>query len=235
MIPRKESKLLKYISLAYSILALAYLWFYDRFFEPNPLYGDRASTASNVGRDHWGAFILWGVAIAGALVLNIFYAMNKFNIKSRYTKLASLLSLPAMAGVVLCKNEKLKRFTFTLNFETYTAPSFTSEYEDQVLETQKTLIHYFLSKKSLHSAFAVVFGLLIASAFVSLILHKARENYRFRWFMNVLFAWCCVCAFYLKICLGGTAELVVITLTLILMLVVFHTNILEPKNKPEYE
>lgn len=231
MIQQKENKVLKYVSLIYSVLALAYLWFYDRFFEPNPLYGDRASTASNVGRDHWGAFILWGVAIAGALVLNIFYAMNKFNVKSRYTKFASLLSLGAMVGVVLCKNEKLKRFTLTLNYETYTAPSYTSEYEDQILETQKTLIHYFLSKKSLHSAFAVLFGLLIASALLSLIVHKARENYRFRWFMYVLFAWCCVCMFYLKVCLGGTAELVVITLTLAGMLVAFHSNILMPKDE----
>lgn len=231
MIQQKENKLLKYISLTYSILALAYLWVYDRVFAPNPLYGERASTASNVGRDHWLAFVFWGVAIAGALVLNVFYAMDKFNVHSRFSKYTSLASLAAMAGVVLCKNEKMKRFTFRITFEEYTAPNLWDDYSEQTMQSQKVLVDYFLSKKSLHSAFAVLFGALIAAALISLFLHKVRTNDRFRYMLYVMFAWACVCAFYLKVCLGGTAELVVISLTLIGMLIVFHSNILLPKKQ----
>lgn len=225
----KKSKILGIISFVYGILGLAYLWFYDIYFQPNPLYGDRASTASNVGRDHWGAFILWGVAIAGALILNTFFALRKFDVKSRFPRLTAGLSSLAMLGVVLCKNEKLKRLTFTLNFETYTAPSFTSDYADQTLATQKNLIHYFLSMKSLHSAFAVLFGALIAASLISMMILKIRENNRFKWLLYGFFGWICFCAFYLKIFLGGRSELVVISLTLIGMLILFHTNILQPK------
>lgn len=231
MIEHRENKWLKYISLTYSILALAYLWVYDRVFAPNPLYGERASTASNVGRDHWLAFIFWGMAIGGAMVLNIFYAMNKFNVHSRFSKYASLASLAAMAGVVFCKNEKMKRFTFRITFEEYTAPNLWDDYTEQTMQSQKVLVDYFLSKKSLHSAFAVLFGALIAAALISLFLHKVRTNDRFRYMMYVMFAWVCVCAFYLKLCLGGTAELVVISLTLIGLLIAFHSNILQPKNE----
>ena len=60
---KKENKALKYASLIFGIVTIVYMWLYDRLLEPNPLYGNRASTASNVGRDHWIAFIFWGSII----------------------------------------------------------------------------------------------------------------------------------------------------------------------------
>ena len=69
---KKENKALKYASLIFGIVTIVYMWLYDRLLEPNPLYGNRASTASNVGRDHWIAFIFWGMLIAASIVLNLF-------------------------------------------------------------------------------------------------------------------------------------------------------------------
>lgn len=226
---QKENKILKIISLVYGFAGIAYLWFYDLYFKPNPLYGNRADTASNVGRDHWGAFIFWGIAIAGALVLNTFYAMHKFGVKNKFPKVTAALSLLGMTGVVLCKNEKLKRLSFTLNFETYTAPTYTSDYPEQTLATQKTLINSFLSMKSLHSAFSVTFGVLIAISIVTMAILLMKKNPKFKWFLIGFFVWICFCALYLKLFLGGRAELVVITLSILGMLGLFHSHLLEPK------
>ena len=231
---KKENKALKYASLIFGIVTIAYLWLYDRLLEPNPLYGDRASTASNVGRDHWIAFIFWGMLIATSIVLNLNYSLEKFNVDRRFPKALSVVGLFAMFGVVMCKNEKLKRFTLTLNYETYTAPSYTSDYADQTLDTQTNLINFFLSKKSLHSAFAVLFGLCIATAVIYFLVYKARTNRKFFNLTIAFFLWICFAAIYLKVRLGGTAEIVVLTFTMIPMLIVNHTRIMElPEERVE--
>lgn len=224
---KKENKALKYASLIFGIVTIAYMWLYDRLLEPNPLYGDRASTASNVGRDHWIAFIFWGMLIATSVVLNLNYSLEKFNVEHKLPKALSIIALFAMFGVVMCKNEKLKRFTLTLNYETYTAPSYTSDYADQTLDTQTSLINFFLSKKSLHSAFAVLFGICIATAVIYFLVYKARSNRKFFNLTIVFFLWICFAAIYLKVRLGGTAEIVVLSLTMIPMLIVNHTKIME--------
>lgn len=224
---KKENKALKYASLIFGIVTIAYMWLYDRLLEPNPLYGNRASTASNVGRDHWIAFIFWGMLIAASIVLNLNYSLEKFNVEHKLPKALSIIALFAMFGVVMCKNEKLKRFTLTLNYETYTAPSYTSDYADQTLDTQTSLINFFLSKKSLHSAFAVLFGICIATAVIYFLVYKARSNRKFFNLTIAFFLWICFAAIYLKVRLGGTAEIVVLSLTMIPMLIVNHTKIME--------
>lgn len=224
---KKENKALKYASLIIGIITLIYLWLYDRLLEPNPLYGARASTASNVGRDHWLAFIFWGLLIAGSVVLNLNYSLNKFGVDHKLPRVMSILSLFAMFGVVMCKNEKLKRFTLVINYETYTAPTYTTDYADQTLATQQNLINFFLSKKSLHSAFSVLFGVFIAVAVLFLLFRKAKSNKKFLHLTIAFFVWVCIAAIYLKVRLGGTAEVVVLTLTMIPMLIVNHTNIME--------
>jgi hypothetical protein len=223
---KKENKVLKYFSLISGIITIVYIWLYDRMLEPNPLYGDHASTASNVGRDHWIEFIFWGMLIAGSIVLNLNYSLEKFQINRKMPRVLSILGLFAMFGVVMCKNEKLKRFTLTLNFETYTAPSFTSDYSDQTLDTQTNLINFFLSKKSLHSAFAVVFGILIATAVIYILVYKAKTNRKFFNLTIAFFLWCCIAAILLKIRLVGTTETVILSCTMISMLIVNHTNIM---------
>ena len=228
---KKENKALKYASLIFGIITIAYMWLYDRLLEPNPLYGNRASTASNVGRDHWIAFIFWGMLIATSIVLNLNYSLEKFKVEHKFPKALSVTGLFAMFGVVMCKNEKLKRFTLILNYENYTAPSYTSDYVDQTLDTQTNLINFFLSKKSLHSAFAVLFGICIATAVVYFLVYKARTNRRFFNLTIAFFLWICFAAVYLKVRLGGTAEIVVLTLTMIPMLIVNHTNIMLPKEE----
>ncbi len=224
---KKENKALKYASLIFGIVTIAYMWLYDRLLEPNPLYGNRASTASNVGRDHWIAFIFWGMLIATSVVLNLNYSLEKFNVEHKFPKALSIIALFAMFGVVMCKNEKLKRFTLILNYETYTAPSYTSDYADQTLDTQTNLINFFLSKKSLHSAFAVLFGICIATAVIYFLVYKARSNRKFFNLTIAFFLWICFAAIYLKVRLGGTAEIVVLTLTMIPMLIVNHTKIMD--------
>lgn len=231
---KNENKALKYASLIFGIITIAYMWLYDRLLEPNPLYGDRASTASNVGRDHWIAFIFWGMLIATSIVLNLNYSLDKFNVEYKFPKALSIVGLFAMFGVVMCKNEKLKRFTLTLNYETYTAPSYTSDYADQTLDTQTNLINFFLSKKSLHSAFAVLFGICIATAVIYFLVYKARTNRKFFKLTIAFFLWICVAAVYLKIRLSGTAEIVVLTCTMIPMLIVNHTRMMElPEERVE--
>lgn len=232
---KKENKVLKNVSLIYGIITIIYMWLYDQLLEPNPLYGGRADTASNVGRDHWAAFIVWGILIAGSVVLNLNYSLEKFEVKNKkLPRVLSIVSLFAMLGVIMCKNEKLKRFTLILNFETYTAPSYTSDYADQTLETQKNLINVFLSKKSLHSAFSVVFGLCIAIAVIYFLFSKAKTNRKFRSLTIAFFLFACAAAVYLKVRLGGTAEIVVLTCTMIPMLIVNHTNImLDPQENVE--
>ena len=228
---KRENKSLKYASLIFGIITIAYIWLYDRLLEPNPLYGDRASTASNVGRDHWIAFIFWGMLIATSVVLNLNYSLEKFHVEHKFPKALSIIGLFAMFGVVMCKNEKLKRFTLILNYETYTAPSYTSDYVDQTLDTQTNLINFFLSKKSLHSAFAVLFGICIATAVIYFLVYKAKTNRKFFNLTIAFFLWICFAAIYLKVRLGGTAEIVVLTLTMIPMLIVNHTNIMIPKEE----
>ena len=227
---KKENKALKYASLIVGIITLIYIWLYDRLLEPNPLYGARASTASNVGRDHWIAFIIWGMLIAGSIVLNLNYSLEKFNVDRKFPRAVSIVSLFAMFAVVMCKNEKLKRFTLILNYETYTAPSYTSDYADQTLATQTNLINFFLSKKSLHSAFSVLFGICIALAVVYFLVYKAKTSRKFFNLTIAFFAWICFAAIYLKVRLGGTAEIVVLTLTMIPMLIVNHTGIMNEQD-----
>lgn len=224
---KKENKALKYASLIIGIITLIYMWLYDRLLEPNPLYGARASTASNVGRDHWLAFIFWGMLIACSVILNLNYSLEKFGVDRKLPRVMSILSLFAMFGVVMCKNEKLKRFTLIINYETYTAPTYTSDYADQTLATQQNLINTFLSKKSMHSAFSVLFGVFIATAVIFFLIYKAKENKKFLHLTIAFFIWVCFAALYLKLRLGGTAEIVVLTLTMIPMLIVNHTNIME--------
>lgn len=231
---KKENKVLKYASLISGIITIIYIWLYDRLLQPNPLYGDRASTASNVGRDHWMEFIFWGMLIATSIVLNLNYSLEKFNVERKFPRALSIIGLFAMFGVVMCKNEKLKRFTFVFNYETYTAPSYTSDYPDQTLESQTRLINFFLSKKSLHSAFAVLFGLCIATAVIYFLVYKARENKKFFNLTIVFFIWICIAAIYLKLFLSGTAEIVVLTFTMIPMLIVNHTKIMDlPEERVE--
>ena len=95
------------------------------------------------------------------------------------------------------------------------------------MDTQTNLINFFLSKKSLHSAFAVLFGICIATAVIYLLVYKARTNKKFFNLTIVFFLWICFAAIYLKVRLGGTAEIVVLTLTMIPMLIVNHSNIME--------
>ena len=227
---KKENKVLKYASLITGIITLIYIWLYDRLLEPNPLYGARASNASNVGRDHWIAFIIWGMLIAGSIVLNLNYSLEKFNVDRKFPRAVSIVALFAMFAVVMCKNEKLKRFTLILNYETYTAPSYTSDYADQTLATQTNLINFFLSKKSLHSAFSVLFGICIALAVVYFLVYKAKTSRKFFNLTIAFFVWICFAAIYLKVRLGGTAEIVVLTLTMIPMLIVNHTGIMNEQD-----
>lgn len=230
----KAYKILKSASLLVGIAALTYLFFYDFYFEPNPEYGNRASTASNVGRDHWAAFILWGVLLELAFLLNFFFAMKKFNVNNKLPKVFALLSIVGMAGFLLCKNEKFKRFSWTVSFNEYTGPQ-RSAYEDHTLVSSEELFSGFISKKSLHSAFSVIFGVCLAIAIMSFLIIKSRENSKFVAVIVVFVVYIIIAAFILKKYLSGTSELIAITGAMVPALVANHSNIRLKKEAPQMQ
>lgn len=230
---RKENQFLKYASLITGVLALAYIWFYDRFFIPNPLYGDRASTASNVGRDHWAAFIVWGLILEFAFMLNVLYACDKFGVRKTFVKIASCLSLFGCLGFVICKNEKFKRFNVTITLDQYTG-NVKDDYDRHTFVSSRELLTFFWSKKSIHSMFSVIFGVCMAIAIVYILLMKCGKSKKFRRLTAVFLLYVVVAAVCLKQLLGGTAEIIAITAILIPILIVNHTNImLEEPDDPQ--
>ena len=221
----KENKLLKYSSLISGLAALIYIWFYDIYFDPNPAYGDRASTASNVGRDHWGAFIVWGLILWLAFTLNVLYAADRFGTKKKFLKIATLISGLGCLGFVICKNEKFKRFTVNVTFDQYTG-NVKDSYSDQIFVSSRPLFSFFWSKKSMHSAFSVTFGVLMAAAFIYFLISKSKTSKKF-FRLTIAFAlYAVIAAVCLKQFLGGTAEIIAITAVLISTLIVNHTNIM---------
>lgn len=228
----KENKFLKYSSLITGIATLIYIWFYDIYFEPNPAYGDRASTASNVGRDHWAAFIVWGLLLEAAFMLNVLYASERFGTKKTFIRICSAVSALGCIGFVICKNEKFKRFTVNVTFDQYTG-NVKDPYDEQIFVSSKPLYSFFWSKKSMHSAFSVIFGVFMVLAIVYFLLSMSRKNKKF-FRLSILFAlYVVVAAFCLKRFLGGTAEIIAITVVLIPVLIVNHTNIMLEDESPE--
>ncbi len=221
----KENKLLKFAALISGLAAIVYIWFYDIYFEPNPLYGDRASTASNVGRDHWAAFIAWGLLLEIALMLNVLYAAGKFDVKKKFPRIASVVSFLGCIGFVLCKNEKFKRFTVTLTFDQYTG-KVKDPYSKQIFVSSQPLLNFFWSKKSMHSAFSLIFALGMVAAVLFILISKSRTSRKFRRLTAVFFCYAAVAAFFLKTHLGGTSEIIALTVFMIPMLIVNHTDIM---------
>ena len=229
---QKENKLLQYASLISGIAALVYIWFYNFFFLPNPAYGDRASTASNVGRDHWAAFILWGLLLECALALNLLFAADKFGVRKKLLRVLCAVSTLGCFGFVLCKNEKFKRFTVSVSFDQYTGAQ-KSNYSEQTLVSSKPLFSFFWSKKSMHSAFSIVFGVCLALAILYFLAQMSRTNRKFRHLSFVFLGYVVIAAICLKRFLGGTAELVAITAVMIPMLIINHTGIMLDPDAPE--
>ena len=226
---KKENVFQKYVALILSVLAVAYLWFYDLYFEPNPLYGDRCSTASNVGRDHWAAFIVWGFLLWITLAVNVMYGCKKFGVKTKYPKLLMACSFLGTVGLTMGKNEKLKRFTFTLTYSEYTGETYTVDYKDQILVSSKELINGFLSKKSLHSCFSIIFAGFAAAAVLYIIICKLRESKKWKILTGAFAVFCVAAATFLKLYLSGTTELIAITVFFVGMMLVNFTNIMEDK------
>lgn len=226
-----KNNFLKNTSLFCGIAALIYIWFYNFYFAPNPEYGDRASTASNVGRDHWAAFIVWGLILEAAFALNILYAADKFGVKKKLVRISCLISTLGCIGFVICKNEKFKRFTVNVTFDQYTG-AIKSKYSEQVFVSSKPLFSFFWSKKSMHSAFSVIFGVFLALAVIYILISKSRTSKKFLRLSVLFLIYVAVASFCLKRFLGGTAEIIAITALLIPLLIVNHTDImLDDENK----
>lgn len=221
----KKDRAFKSVALLSAISALVYIWFYNFYFEPNPLYGDRASTASNVGRDHWVAFIVWGLLLEAAFLINLLYSLKKFNVPSKVPRVFGFISLFGAIGFVLCKNEKLNRFTFTLGYEQYDGTPKMS-YDEQILVSSKDLFSIFWSKKSMHSAFSVIFGVCIAIGVMYLLIYKSRRSKKFRRLALCFVMYIAVAACVLKNFLGGPAEMFAITTVLIPMMIINTTDIM---------
>ncbi len=229
---KKENQFLKYASLITGIAALIYIWFYDIYFEPNPAYGDRASTASNVGRDHWAAFIVWGLILEAALALNALYTCDKFGTNKKFVRFCTIVSSLGCLGFVICKNEKFKRFTVNISFDQYTG-NVKDPYSKQVFVSSKPLCSFFWSKKSMHSAFSVIFGVFLVLAVIYILVSKSRKSKKFLCLTIAFAVYVVIAAVCLKKYLGGTAEIIAITAAMIPMLIVNHTNIMLEDNIPE--
>ncbi|MCR5150224.1 MAG: hypothetical protein K6B52_03245 [Clostridiales bacterium] len=225
----KRKKLLQYSALAAGIAAVFYIWFYDRFFIPNPIYGDRASTASNVGRDHWAAFIVWGLLLEAALALNVLYSADKFGVKKKFVRLMCLFSTLGCLGFVICKNEKFKRFTFTLSLDQYKG-EIKSDYSEHIFVSSRPLLNFFWSKKSMHSAFSVIFGVCLVVAVLYILISKCKDSKKFRILTVVFFLYAASAAIALKQFLGGTVEVIAITAFLIPVMIVNNTSFMEENN-----
>ncbi|MBQ7595040.1 MAG: hypothetical protein IJU45_00070 [Clostridia bacterium] len=229
---RKENKFLKYASLISGVAALIYIWFYDIYFEPNPAYGDRASTASNVGRDHWAAFIVWGLILEAAFALNVLYACDKFGTKKKFVRFCTIIFSLGCLGFVICKNEKFKRFTVNISFDQYTG-NVKDPYDEQIFVSSKPLYSFFWSKKSMHSAFSVIFGVFLVLAVIYILIAKSRTSKKFVYLSAAFALYVIVAAFCLKTFLGGTAEIIAITVIMIPILIVNHTDIMLDDDAPE--
>lgn len=227
----KNMEILRHIALICTIAALVYLWFYNLYFDPNPEYGNRASTASNVGRDHWFAFIMWGVSIDVALLTNFLYSCKKFGIHQKLPKVFAWISTVGMIGFVLCKNEKFKRISWTFSFDQYTGPQ-KSDYSEQTLVSSQELFNGFISKKSLHSAFSVFFGVCFAIALMYLIIVKSRHSEKFHKLLIAFGVYVFLTAVLLKTHLSGTTELIAISVAMISMAIINNTDIMLDKDDP---
>lgn len=229
---KTENNVLKYLSLFSGIAAVAYIWFYDLYFEPNPAYGNRCSTASNVGRDHWTAFIIWGMILSLALIINVFYSTKKFNVPYKTPKVFALLSLIGSLGFVICKNEKFKRFVVNVSFDQYTGTQ-KSSYDQQTLVSSEPLLSFFWSKKSIHSASSIVFGVCLVAAILFIFIYKAKTSKKFRMLIVAFLIYVAATAVLLYKFLGGTAEVIAITFAIIPILIINHTNIMLDENSPD--
>lgn len=227
-----KSNAFQRIAAVIAVAALAYMWYYNFAFEPNPEYGGRASTASNVGRDHWAAFIMWGVMLGSALISNILCALKKFNVTQKLPRVFTWLSVPGLAGFLLCKNEKFFRIVWTFSLDQY-AGEVSSDYPEHTFVSSTPLFTGFISKKSLHSAFSVIFGVCLAVAIMYFLVVKSRESRKFRIFSALFAGYIALSAFLLRLFLSGTAELAVITGAIIILLIINNTNIMLEPEQPE--
>lgn len=219
--------------MLFTAAAVIFIFAYS-FIPSNPDYGRHASTSSNVGRDHRMMFAIWGILIGAALVINIVYALKKFNITSKFPKIMCFMGLVGVIGFISIVNDKMQKYHLVITKENYVG-DYADSSVPQVLNSQFDIMNTFMTKKMFHTLFAIVFGLCIAFAILFVFITLARRNKVYKVLVYGFAGYMLIVAAALAFSLSGLVEAVAIDVALLLMFAVNHTHFFEKHDDIECE
>ena len=189
------------------IFSSIYLLLYS-FLPINPNYGNHASTASNVGRDHRVLFAVWGLCIGLTVFINILYALKKYGCKSKFPKCCIYTGMLGIIGAIMIPNDKYQKFIIHIDRANY--KKVTDDI--QALVDSREVREIILTKKTFHTAFSIMFGVGFALAILFLLLSKSKGNSIFMFAGIGFIVYMLLSAAILGIWLSGLAEAIIIVI-----------------------
>lgn len=217
---RYNHKLHAVFGKALLVISVLYVLLYS-FIPSNPNYGNHASTCSNVGRDHRILFAIWGVVVCSALIVNILFFLKKYDIKTKFPRVMCWVGAVGMVGFVFFENDKFQKFRLVLTKEQY-----TGKVTDKV---QKFVGSYprfdiLFTKKTIHTTFAIIFGLAIAFAILFCLFYLARKSRKFKLATLVFFGYMLLTALFLGIKLSGLVEAVAVDAAFVMIYLINYVD-----------
>lgn len=217
---RYDRKFHAVIGKALLIISVLYVLLYS-FIPSNPNYGNHASTCSNVGRDHRILFAVWGVVVCSALIVNLLYLLKKYDIKTKFPRIMCWVGAVGMVGFVVFENDKFQKFRLVLTKEQYTG---------KVTDKVQTFVGSYprfdilFTKKTIHTTFAIIFGLALAFALLFCLFYLARKSRTFKIATLVFFGYMLLTALFLGIKLSGLVEAIAVDAAFIMVYLVNYVD-----------
>jgi succinate dehydrogenase/fumarate reductase cytochrome b subunit len=200
--------------------AIIYVFLYS-FIPSNPNYGNHASTCSNVGRDHRILFAIWGIVVCAALIVNLYYLLRKYNITSKFPKVMCNLGAVGVLGFICFENDKFQKFRVVLTKEQY-----TGKVSDPVQTFVASIprLDFMFTKKTIHTTFAIIFGVCIAFAILYCLITLARRSKKYKAATMIFFGYMILSAMTLGIKLSGFTEAVIVDIAFIMLYMINYID-----------
>lgn len=225
--PKKYSpKMHEMVGKALIIISMIYVFIYS-FLPSNPNYGNHASTCSNVGRDHRILFAIWGILVGAALIVNLYLLFKKYNITSKIPRVMCNISFIGIIGFITFENDKFQKYRLIFTKEQY-----TGKVSDPVQTFVESIprVDYLITKKTLHTTFAIIFGLCIAFAILYCLFCLAKRSSKYKYATVLFFGYMIVTSMVLGIKLSGLTEAIAVDIAFIMLYIINYIDSINDKS-----
>lgn len=211
--------------------SIIYVLLYS-FLPSNPNYGNHASTCSNVGRDHRILFAIWGILVGTALIVNLYYLFKKYNITSKVPRVMCNISAIGVLGFICFENDKFQKYRLVFSKEQY-----TGKVSDPVQTFVESIpkFDFLFTKKTIHTTFAIIFGLCIAFAILYCLFTLAKRSNKYKYATILFFGYMIVTSMVLGIKLSGLTEAIAVDIAFLMLYMINYIDSLNDKSIMEKE